>query len=314
LLAARQPQLAAIARLGVAVCVLVPAVYGNAALFDAGWFKSRYSALVHTIQTQAQPNDGIVLVNSDQFPLMDYYGPTGLPTWIVNNTELSTDAAKVQQGLNTFAQGKGRLWLVNYGWATVLNTRNTAEQDLNTRGVRVLSEGFQDATLALYDLQAAQRAAQGNTAVQAREVSFGGQIKLTGLRLAATEFAPGDSVVFDLMWQALRKPEADYTVFVHLRKVAADGSTGDQIAAFDSAPANGTAPTGGWQPGQAITDTHAIQIPADAAPGPYRLIIGWYAYPSFERLTLDASEGTLAGPGTNENEYALGEITIVARP
>ena len=295
----RQPQTTLI-RLGVAICTLVPALYGNAALFDASWFKSRYSALVETIRAQARPQDGVVLVNSDQFPLMDYYGPTGLPTWIVNNTELSDDGAKVQQGLAEFAKDKSRLWLVNYGWATALQTRNTAEQDLNARGVRVLSEGFQDATLALYDLQAAQN---GESTVQPRAAGFGGQIKLTGLRQSTTTIAAGDSAAFDLIWQALRKPDADYTVFVHLRRVNGDGSTGDQIAAFDSAPANGTRPTGGWQPNEIITDTHAIQIPADAAPGQYRLIIGLYQYPSFERLTVDDKAG--------ETEFAVSEIEVV---
>jgi len=305
LLAASRPLPAALTRLALTLCVLAPALYGNVALFASGWYKSRYSALVQTIRAQARPEDGIVLVNSDQFPLMDYYGPTGLPTWIVNNTELSDDAPKVQQGLAEFAQGKGRLWLVNYGWATMLQTRNTAEQALNARGVRVLSEGFQDATLALYDLGAAERAAQGSDAMQARDVGFGGQIKLIGLRQSTTQFVAGDTVVFDLIWQAERKPAADYTVFVHLRQVAADGNTGAQIAAFDSAPANGTMPTGSWQRSQIITDTRAIQIPADAAPGPYRLIIGWYLYPSFERLVLD---------GPSANEYALADIAIAARP
>jgi hypothetical protein len=108
------------------------------------------------------------------------------------------------------------------------------------------------------------------------------------VRNRANTYRPGDALTLDLFWRALQKPNADYTVFMHLRRA----SDGGQIAAFDSTPVNGTSPTSSWSAGQSITDTRAVQIPADAAPGEYDVIIGWYLYPSFERLTLDGSGAT----------------------
>ena len=90
-------------------------------------------------------------------------------------------------------------------------------------------------------------------------------------------------MTLDLVWRAERKPEADYTVFMHLRRA----DDGEQIAALDSPPQNGAAPTSGWSPGQVITETRAVPIPPDAPAGEYNVIIGLYQYPSFERLTID---------------------------
>jgi hypothetical protein len=85
---------------------------------------------------------------------------------------------------------------------------------------------------------------------------------------------------------------------MHLRR-ADDGA---QIAALDSPPQNGAAPTSGWMPGQVITETRAVPIPSDAPIGDYHVIIGWYLYPSFERLTIDGEATT---------EYIAARVRVV---
>jgi mannosyltransferase len=252
------------------------AAVGLGQLFDLSWQKSRYDALIATIRARAQAGDAVVMVNSDQFALLDYYGPLDLPTWIVGNDALGGDAA---QALARFVAGKARVWLVNYGWAMLLGPRSPVEEALAAQGVRIAAEGFQDAALALYDL----RVSASEGPFEPRMVRFGDQIALVGLRSRAQRYAPGQAVTLDLVWRAERKPEADYTVFMHLRR--ADDSA--QIAALDSPPQNGAAPTSGWSPGQVITETRAVPIPPDAPAGEYNVIIGLYRYPSFERLTID---------------------------
>jgi hypothetical protein len=54
----------------------------------------------------------------------------------------------------------------------------------------------------------------------------------------------------------------------------------------------GTRPTTTWAPGEVITDTRALALPATLPPGKYRLVVGWYRYPSFERPTLAGSAET----------------------
>lgn len=265
----------------IAIALALP---GLAQLFDPTWAKSRYAALVDVIRARAQSGDGIVLVNSDQFPLMDFYGRATPPTLIVPNSQLSADAPAVQTLFDDFARNKERMWLVNYGWAQAMQPRSVVEQQLNTSGVRIYSQGFQDASLALYDLNAS--AASGP--VTSQFVNFGDEIALTGVRQSNATYRPGDAITLDLIWQAEQNPRADYTVFMHLRR-AGDGG---QIAAFDSPPVNGASPTSSWSQGQVVTDTRAIQIPADATPGEYNVVIGLYQYPSFERLPIVGQGGT----------------------
>ena len=278
----------------VALLALAPAVVGNVQLLDAGWQKSRYEAMIAVIRERAQPGDGVVLVNSDQFPLLEYYGPLDVPAWIVSNDALNRDPDLVGDELARFAADKTRAWLVNYGWAMALQPRSVVEQALNARGVRTYAQGFQDVALALYDL----RLTAGDAPVQPRDVRFGGQIALIGLRERAQVYRPGEAVTLDLIWRAERKPQADYTVFMHLRRA----DDGGQVAALDSPPQNGAAPTSGWSPGQVISEARAVPIPADAPAGDYHVIIGWYRYPSFERLTID-DQGT--------TEYLAARVRVV---
>jgi 4-amino-4-deoxy-L-arabinose transferase-like glycosyltransferase len=273
--------------------VILLALPGLTALFDPSWAKSRYAALVDAIRERARPGDGVVLVNSDQFPLIDFYGQATPPTLIVPNGQLSSDVPAVQAMFDNFAHDKRRVWLVNYGWAQALQPRSVVEQQLNASAVRTYSQGFQDASLALYDLDTNNAGGP----VTPQFVNFGDEIALTGVRQPALAYRPGEAITLDLIWQAEQKPKADYTVFMHLRR-AGDGG---QIAAFDSPPVNGSSPTSSWSQGQIITDTRAIQIPADAAPGNYNVVIGLYQYPTFERLPIVGQDGA---------EHIVGTVTI----
>lgn len=277
----------------VAGVAFIPALVGISQLADITWQKSRYNELVDAIRQRSRPTDGVILVNSDQYVLMDYYGPTNLQTLNVDNGELTSTPANVTDQVRQFIQDKGRVWLINFGWAMNLQPRSAAEQALSEQGARTFSQGFQDAALALYDL----RATGEDAPVQPKDVRFNGQIQLAGVRERATAYQPGDAITLDLIWNALQKPKADYTVFMHLRTA----SNGEQIAAFDGPPANGAAPTSGWSAGQTITDTRAIAIPQDAPAGEYDVIIGLYQYPSFERLKIDGSDNT---------EVAVSRVTI----
>lgn len=278
----------------ITLIALAPAVIGNVQLFDLSWQKSRYDAMVGAIRERAQPGDGVVLVNSDQFPLVEYYGPHDLPAWVASNDELNRAPDSLSAKLAAFLEGKPRVWLVNYGWAMALQPRSVVEQQLNAHGARIYAQGFQDASLALYDL----RSAGGDAPVQPQAVNFGEHIRLVGVRERAKTFLPGEAITLDLLWQAESKLQADYTVFMHLRR-AEDGG---QIAANDSPPMNGAAPTSSWSPGDIITDTRAIEIPADAQPGQYDVIIGWYQYPSFERLKVNGRDAT---------EYVVSNVSIL---
>lgn len=272
--------------------LLFIALSGNRPLFDSSWQKSRYAELMAVLHARQRPGDVIVMMNSDQYSLAEYYRPPALPVWIPPNDRLNDEPA-LRRELEDFIAGQSRVWLIRFGWAMSLPPRAGLAGAVADAGVLVFEQGFQDAALSLYAL----RSAQAGAPVQPRDVGFGRQIRLIGVRAGEHRYHPGDAIALDLIWRAERKPDADYTVFMHLRRADDDG----QIAAFDSPPLNGGSPTSSWAPGDVITDTRAVQIPLDARPGEYNVVIGWYHYPSFERLTIDGQQTT---------EHVVERITI----
>ena len=98
-----------------------------------------------------------------------------------------------------------------------------------------------------------------------------------------------------LEWQALNRADQDLTVFAHL--LDAD----DRIAAqHDKPPADGQFPTTRWAPGVRFNDQHVLALPADLAPGAYRIAVGFYDPATGARLLValgDAGQKSAASGG-----------------
>jgi len=82
-----------------------------------------------------------------------------------------------------------------------------------------------------------------------------------------------------LYWRAARRPATDYTVFVH----SLDG-TGRIVGQADSPPLAGHHPTGSWQPGEVVQDTHVT-------PTGQRYLVGLYDPAGGRRLPAFAVDG-----------------------
>ncbi|HQY26571.1 MAG TPA: hypothetical protein PLL45_16935 [Thermoflexales bacterium] len=265
----------------IAALVLAPiTVIGNAPIFDPTWTKSRYDQALASIRATAQPGDGAILQNSDQIFQYEYYGPLPMDTLHVQN---AWSPAEIDRAFEAFAAGKRRIWLLNYGSDAVSAQRPRIEQRLAQTSARARIEGYQDATLSLYQLLGAVDAP-----VEARNARWTDGMTLAGLRWRARNAAPGGGLTLDMIWRAEARPSADYTLFLHLRRATDDA----RMAGDDAPPVAGTRPTTTWAPGEVITDTRALALPATLPPGKYRLVVGWYRYPSFERPTLAGSAET----------------------
>ncbi len=77
-------------------------------------------------------------------------------------------------------------------------------------------------------------------------MTYGDQIQLAGFDRAIDE--TGELAV-TLVWQALRQPDDNYQVFVHLLD-----ENGQIVAQSDAAPGGGYA-TGQWLDGEVVADT-----------------------------------------------------------
>jgi len=109
--------------------------------------------------------------------------------------------------------------------------------------------------------------------------NLGDQVSLIGYDLSSKGLVPGASLTVTLHWQARREMTSDCKAFVHLLDV-----TGRLVVGSDAVPADWTRPTTGWLAGEYVADAHMLPLPANLAPGEYRLEVGMYDAESNIRL------------------------------
>ncbi len=116
--------------------------------------------------------------------------------------------------------------------------------------------------------------------------TFGNFIQLTGVTLPPlnnSQFIIHNSQLpITFHWQTLHPTDRPYTVFLQLLN-----EQGQVVSSWDSQPFNGLYPTHLWSPGEPITDTFTLPLPAEGLPpGAYRLITGWYDVETGQRLPV----------------------------
>ena len=114
---------------------------------------------------------------------------------------------------------------------------------------------------------------------------FGDKIELVGYTLDET-VAPGGTSTLTLFWRAIGPLPKEYTLFVHILDQA-----GHRVGQQDKPPLGGSYPTSRWQPGDRIIDRFHPTVRADAPPGAYTILVGWYDLATGERLSGVDGEG-----------------------
>ena len=91
----------------------------------------------------------------------------------------------------------------------------------------------------------------------------------------------GATVRLNVLWQALKPLDEDYTVFVH----AVDGE-GTIWGQRDTEPQEGEYPTTEWRLGEIVQDRYELQIDVAGPREGYQLVVGLYDSETEERLRL----------------------------
>lgn len=136
-----------------------------------------------------------------------------------------------------------------------------------------------------------------------RLATFDGGIALVAASIAPEHVAPGHQIAITMEWLSLQPQPYDYTVFLHLRD-----SSNRTVAQVDRQPTAGSIPTTAWRSGDLVWDRYSLAIPANLAPGDYRLVAGLYRLETLQRLNVDLGQGH---PPTNE--APIGTVQISAR-
>jgi hypothetical protein len=110
---------------------------------------------------------------------------------------------------------------------------------------------------------------------------------------------PGAPLRVDLVWRALGKIDAYYSVYVKLLD-----AEGHALDSWDGQPRDGQAPTLLWVPGETVDDVVTLAVPGGLASGDYAVVAGMYRAEDLARcLTLDAG-------GRPTAEVLLGTVRI----
>jgi hypothetical protein len=110
----------------------------------------------------------------------------------------------------------------------------------------------------------------------------------------------GKPLRLTLYWRAEYPITTDWTNFVHVR-----GPDNQVVSGIDQQPMGGSLPTTDWSPGQVIAYSLVVPIPDYASAGKYTIDIGWYQWPSLDRMHTESS--TLP---VNHNLLTLGEVIL----
>jgi hypothetical protein len=123
---------------------------------------------------------------------------------------------------------------------------------------------------------------------------------LAGYDVDAATALPGEAVRVTLVWQVTDTFPNSQFVFVHL------ASEGEQLVGQgDGVPGAGLRPTTSWRPGEVIVDEHLVEVRPDAAPGTYRLWVGFYDPVGDQRLPV-----FVAGERRSDGRVSLGDILV----
>src|SRR5690606_1773825 len=111
---------------------------------------------------------------------------------------------------------------------------------------------------------------------------------------------PGSVITTNIVWETLKRPSADYSVFLHLSADETAPPVGQ-----DDRLMGGPLPTGVWYPGDLVSDQLSLTIPDDTPAGAYDLLLGAYVWQAGERLEVDGAGATPSG-----GRVKLGQLTI----
>lgn len=130
--------------------------------------------------------------------------------------------------------------------------------------------------------------------------NLGGQAQLAGFYAPPAQLRPGADSEVVLTWLALRRPAADYKVFVHLVDL-----NGKLWAQHDGEPGYFFSPTTRWQRGEIIEDRHSLTWTDEPPPGRYQLRVGLYDPTTGDRLPVLDPDGAVIGDQVLLAEFDL---------
>ncbi len=167
------------------------------------------------------------------------------------------------------------------------------DQDTEERLPAYAPDGSQLSTNFVDAIKVAPREYVSPPIENALSYRLGDQIELIGYAVEPAAVDRSGTARLRLYWRALRRPDKDYTVFVHVQDAEQH-----LLTQADGPPKSGAYPTSFWDAGEVVSDDREIAIPAAAPSGHYSIVLGLYQAPDGARLSLanDAAQTEIVLP------------------
>lgn len=260
--------------------VLVPTVLTlQAYYFDPTVARDDYRSMAAYIDAVAHKDDAVILNAPGQREVFEYYYKGPLPVYGMPEQrplDQAATAAKLEEVAALHPHLYGLFWATDES-----DPQHVVEGWLNTHAYKAVDSWKGDVRFLIY-------ATQQSTDAWPRQPSgalLGDEIRLLEYALSDPDITSGEVLQLQLVWQAERQPNADYTVFVQLLD-----QRNQVVAQRDARPVSGARLSSSWLPGDQVVDNHGILILPGTAPGDYRLITGLYDSQTGQRLAGDYAD------------------------
>jgi hypothetical protein len=254
---------------------------------DPAYWREDFRRAAEYVMDTSAPGDTVILLGSYQ-PIMQYYaGPADVLRFPQAGDSVQSEEQVVAL-LRQHVRPGSRVRVVMYSWPTV-DPQSLVEGQLRT-DCQVRGEHWQEETGQRPIRIMNFAACEGRFALEPRraiDAVWGDQVALDAYRLEG--FRPGTLAHVVLWWRALRRPERNYTVFVHLLD-----AQGEMIKQFDKLPLSDFYPMQAWPLGVVQRDDYPLYVRESAPLEGAWLAIGLYDRQTGDRLPV-YRDGVLVG-------------------
>lgn len=267
-----------------ALLFLVPGAFSlSNYYFDPQYARYDYRSEIREMVASSDIGDAVIANGPEDFPVLFYYFDKSLPSYILPNRQVSTPL-EIETLLNGLRHSG--LWLVKY-MPPDFDPDNAIEGWLRRNAFPLQTRWVENVTFTYFALPSEAPDPEPGLWGPA---TFENGIRLLGYQAQVRPWGHANLLLISLLWQAEKKVDLPYTVFVH----AIDGN-GKKLGQGDSEPVGGTAPTTTWKPGEKILDRHAALLPQTLPREGVVLEVGLYDLKSGARLQVLDAQGRPGG-------------------
>lgn len=251
--------------------------------FDPHYARDDYRAILHFIDSNARPGDGILVDAPGQIDVVRYYQRGDQPFFLLPRMR-PPDPQATRADVDDMLGKVQRLFAIYYA-TDQSDPQGIVETRLAEKAFKARDTWYDNVRLAVYGVAPTPRGE-----MQPLDAHVGDAITLAGYRLDQRAARPGDILTLTLYWRARQTPSARYKVFVHLL------DANDRVVAQrDGEPVGDTRLTTTWRAGDPIDDNYGVWIDPQIPPGLYRIEIGMYRAEDGARLQITAPSGQVIG-------------------